>query len=990
MKMLRAYLLLFCQLLCFYSCSAQKKADKLLAECQAQLDSSQYETAFVLAQQAVTIAEQGADSQRHDAYCMAGLAALKSDRSKMEAYYQKLQSLSASQSASGEALRAYLEAQYYHAYPPDMAITLYEKAHALYKRLPGKIHPNAGSALINLAVLESDRKNHERGLSLLRDAHTILEACYGPEHPSVARVFHNLGYIQYRQGRFVEAKNNVERAMTIRKKKLNPYHREVVATYLQYGLVLNGLGRFEDALDYFEQARIDGEKVKGGAQIINYAKANIGLAYGSMGYFNLSKKAYYDILEDDKKIDNEDARKWEMATTYFNIAVAWKDESRFDSALYYYRMALQYSTPDHTERAYFLNGMGKAWEGLGRIDSAKHYFLEGYKLWTDAQSGQTRLAATSCFNLAGICLKQGRFSDALDWNEKGQDLFGYQNGDDLSAIFGLHNLCLLLSQEAQIKLNQSGKVNLRAAQESCDKAMLALQTALEAYDNGEAREAVNASEASMAYEQNILLNREISVQTGDKSYLEKSFLASEQAKARESVRLLKERDPDKNACYPTDLQKRESDLNDQHIQLKIQLEAMQRSKKWDSIKTRQSEIAKQLAAVRSTMRTAYPDCWHKQHKYESVGIAAIQQKVLEPSQALVECFLGQDSIFFFVVTKAGLKTAARKRHPQLKEWVEILSEKTENNNKPGDIAPVTTAAVHLYEVLIEPVIGYIRGHQRLTIVPDGILAKVPFHLLLKKQVEPGIWPEYQKNYLLHDFAISYQYSADMLYYLKTHKKQQEPSRYLLAGTPFANLNDSLEGVTPGDPMLSPLQNSTTETEAALAIWPGDKMQTNTIDEFWRMAPHYRMLHIPTHGKAEFKERKSSWLAFRNPLNPRLYDKLYAKEFFGKTLNADLTIFSACGSGKGRLRSREGVMAFAQAAMVAGSESAVVTLWNVKTRQSHEVITHFHRALRAGQPKDVALQTAMKQYLESTTGDGNFAHPFYWGHWMLYGNPEPIR
>jgi CHAT domain-containing protein len=568
-------------------------------------------------------------------------------------------------------------------------------------------------------------------------------------------------------------------------------------------------------------------------------------------------------------------------------------------------------------------------------------------------------------------MEQNDFEDALNWNRKGQQYMGYEKGMDFNTVSNLHNLCGLLSQEAQILLKQSGKADLKVAKESCEQAMKAIQIALQESEDGESREAINAAEGSNIYEQNIILNNAFYDQTKDKKYWQQSFLSSEQSRAREMIQMLNDRDSEKTNCYPSTIVERATEYRIKIERLKVALDNTLSVKSRDSLQTVLKEVKKQHHALQKQMKTQYPDCWNRLHTFVPLDVATIQKNVLSPDQVMIEYFVGKKNIFFFVINQQGLFVEQREKDPDFEYLINTLDENMEKNNTPGDIIQITTASIKLYQTLIAPVRQYLDGYSRLVIVPDIPLVKVPFHILLKNEVSsPGTWSQYEKNYLIHEFAISYE------------------SKYLLVGTPAI---DKLEGPSVEDVALPALSNSGLEIDSALSFWPGDRMIHHTIDEFWQLAPQYKIIHIPTHGKAVFKSRASSWLEFKDPSNPSDYAKLYVNDFYSRQLNSDLTIFSACESGRGPLRTREGVLAFGRAALIAGSGSAVVTLWSVKTEKGLKVTTDFHRALKSGMPKDVALQSAMKQYLARTTGYSNFApHPYYWANWVIYGDMKSIR
>ena len=152
------------------------------------------------------------------------------------------------------------------------------------------------------------------------------------------------------------------------------------------------------------------------------------------------------------------------------------------------------------------------------------------------------------------------------------------------------------------------------------------------------------------------------------------------------------------------------------------------------------------------------------------------------------------------------------------------------------------------------------------------------------------------------------------------------------------------------------------------------------------------------------------------------DRITASEILSSwNLNTDLVVLSACSSGLGPYRMGEGYLGFSQALFVAGSDSVILTLWDVDDVASALLIRRFYQNLfsskKAGQThsKATALHEA-KSWLRNLTKDqlskflnefpnhqiGSvrnknlvsrskkslsakpFAHPMYWAGFVLIG------
>src|SRR5262249_20088469 len=103
---------------------------------------------------------------------------------------------------------------------------------------------------------------------------------------------------------------------------------------------------------------------------------------------------------------------------------------------------------------------------------------------------------------------------------------------------------------------------------------------------------------------------------------------------------------------------------------------------------------------------------------------------------------------------------------------------------------------------------------------------------------------------------------------------------------------------------------------------------------------YRYLHLATHGEADHRRALQSALVLAQDHLPdpveqalagqRVYDgRLTAEQILrGWRLDAELVTLSACESGLGRYQGGEGYLGFAQALLLAGARSVVLSLWKV--------------------------------------------------------------
>jgi hypothetical protein len=108
--------------------------------------------------------------------------------------------------------------------------------------------------------------------------------------------------------------------------------------------------------------------------------------------------------------------------------------------------------------------------------------------------------------------------------------------------------------------------------------------------------------------------------------------------------------------------------------------------------------------------------------------------------------------------------------------------------------------------------------------------------------------------------------------------------------------------------------------------------------------------------------------------------LTAREVMHHPLQADLLALSACESGMTQSLGGEEFAGLAQAFLLAGAQSVLVSLWNVNDRATATLMDAFYRAWMGGSDKATALSQAM---VEVRTREG-WDHPYYWGAFRLIG------
>ncbi|MCB0564521.1 MAG: CHAT domain-containing protein [Phaeodactylibacter sp.] len=394
--------------------------------------------------------------------------------------------------------------------------------------------------------------------------------------------------------------------------------------------------------------------------------------------------------------------------------------------------------------------------------------------------------------------------------------------------------------------------------------------------------------------------------------------------------------------------------------------------------------------VMDSIQQQYPKAHRLRYAVHPMVPEQIQQELLNPSQALLQYFVGEEYIFLFVIDREkatlikrpieeGLPDAVRKFRESIYGW----------SQSQGDSLARQYAdyGYQLYQRLVQPVAHLLPEH--LIIIPDGILEYVPFEALLRQATPPGTQSYASYPYLIRDHQISYAHSAQLLQEMKA-TDYQAPRQWILAFAPSFQDPPSLENTLASRRRsLGRLMNNVKEVQSIKSLLRTRiyKGTDATRERFLADAPHYSIIHLATHAKANDEEGEYSYLAFTEIPDSLQNELLYAKDLYSLRLQAEMVVLSACESGVGELRRGEGVISLARGFSYAGAKSLVTTLWRVSDRESAVLMQLFYRQLKEGKPKDEALRVAKLQFIDQNNGAR--AHPFFWGAFILSGDMAPI-
>jgi CHAT domain-containing protein len=315
----------------------------------------------------------------------------------------------------------------------------------------------------------------------------------------------------------------------------------------------------------------------------------------------------------------------------------------------------------------------------------------------------------------------------------------------------------------------------------------------------------------------------------------------------------------------------------------------------------------------------------------------------------------------------------------------------------------------LYQALIQPIETSLRGVEHVFVAPDGPLNLIPFAALVGAD----------GKYLIESHTISYMTSGrDFMRLSGPANPPRAAGPPLVVANPSFDRDSGQASAGPADARLRflPLPGTAAEAKALANVLPDARIYTGT-DASETLLKEMRapsVLHIATHGfflrptgiqtagvtrglsivpppSAPGTQRDDalvlSGLALAGA-NQRAGGSgedgiLTALEAASLDLwGTRLVVLSACETGVGEARNGEGVYGLRRALVLAGSESQVMSLWQVSDTATMDLMSAYYQRLRAGEGRAEALRNVQRRFLQSGSSR---SHPFYWASFIQSGD-----
>ena len=889
----------------------------------------------------------------------------------------------------------------------DTAGSYYERSQKIFEKwAPGG--SQLGTILINLGHVALKQQKWGKAEGYFQDAFAIKALRTGQKRELEGHFYH-LGNTFRSAGEWNRAWDFLNQAYKLQRED-HPHSLKVAATLSSLGFIARKRGHWEQAETYYRQAFDIRKALAPNSLALAGSLTNLGTVFLKRGQLKRAQFYGQRALDIYVKIAPESLA---VATSLNNLGVVAFKRKEFSIAENYFLGALEIReklTPGSEPLATTLNNLGVVAIERGNLNLAECYYRDALNAVADLPPGNFN-QGLFLGNLGDLAMERGRWHEAEAFLSRSN----YILGTLAPGSFDAANCQYFLGMVAQRQENPTlavkwftGAVDVLEIQSSLLGGSLETRFRFRG-DQGR-------------------FYRGLYSQLIQETEFEKAFEFQERSRARTLLEIMAQRELDfAPETLPGKLLEARNTAGFQYQKTQEKLGKLTLGHpEVEGLRDQLFEIHRQYDAINAQIRESFP----KLAPPKPLGLPQIKA-ALEPGTVLMSfCVLEKQTALFLVRKDAPLQviTIPEGRAFWDEKVSEILGGAFMDHSKLFFPDFLQQSGV-LYQLLIAPAMPHLQSAQRLVVIPDGALKKLPFALLYDLQ---------SQRYLIEKKPLSTVVSATV--YAELKRRPNKPLRRMVAlGDPLYPYQDSLSATTvdgsheseqnrADGALIAPDHKNNFDfvvrsRMARHGPWPrlpqtanevnqiatlfGEQAQTHlgreaTEDVAKTLGQDVDVVHIAAHGFTDDHRALDSGLVLT--LNEDFQEGeengiLHAWEIIeSMRLDANLVVLSACQTALGKDAGGEGLIGLTHAFQFAGARSIVASFWNVNDVSTAVLMEKFYRYLKEGHNKATALQKAQIDLIRNPVklkrqgGIGrwlpakNFdaSHPYHWAAFQLIG------
>ncbi|HEX6222866.1 MAG TPA: CHAT domain-containing protein [Chryseolinea sp.] len=738
-------------------------------------------------------------------------------------------------------------------------------------------------------------------------------------------------------------------------------------------------------------------------QCKEYKAKNISdqkLAHSAMAHY---KEALRILLPQKEKISYKGA----LMSAYTRLAATSSFMNQYDSAIYYLHESIKFQGSNEPTLSGTYSDFGDLYMKQHKYSLAKEYFDKGIAIANAGYQGKHFRKVIPMLKKTELLLMQQNFLGALETCQVAlsQVVKGFDNAKDLHALPAVDreaNIDLVLDG-----LTLKGRIHLALYKKSNDDielktSLASYQTAIEVIEDAQKRFPEGEYKQTLAAKAHPLY--EYALDAAFTSY-EKNpgshHLTELIFKLLESNKSTMLRDASTSSLafnyqdVPTSTLEKESILKGSIASMRARLYENPVDSSAIEWKRELYALTRQYDSILTKIRNDHPRYFELKYGDHLLSIDEAKA-ALAPETLMLEYFWGDRSIYILGLSKSHFVVKRIALYEEIKNSVSDLIKligSSETDSKVRQALPFAKISNATYTRLLKPVIDAFADEliRTLVIIPDGLLAYLPFDLLVtshkKEETTYGAL-----SYLLRSYVIRNIFSASEL--LANDTKKSYSVNYMGFAPDYSNFNWQPDA-TRGKEFGTALTHNVEEITAAASFFDGKVFTQNeaTEETFRTVSGDGKMLHLSMHGFVNDLVPSFSALLFTSADSSDDQDAnndgvLHLHELYNIAINAELAVLSACETGTGRFARGEGSMSLGRAFRYAGCENIIMSLWKVNDNTTARLMKELFSNLNLGMGKDEALRQAKLDFINNSENK-YFTHPYYWSGFVLTGDSAPV-
>ncbi len=735
------------------------------------------------------------------------------------------------------------------------------------------------------------------------------------------------------------------------------------------------LGDSQDALDTYAKALEAWRALKDEQQEAG-ALNDLGILYVQMGDYAQSGAFHNQALEIRRRTKDISGQ----AESLNNIGQLRHNTGDYAGARAAYEEALKLQRSNHFTRGegYALQGLADASEAMGRHEQALIQAKESVRLLHEIGE---------------------RAGEGYAWQVVARCYLGMQRRDEAHASF-LHALELEreVGQQKEQAETLTALAGLELSQGRPEESLTRIEEGLALIEHGRAGvispdlRSKYAAKNREAYELAVNVSMQLAKKNPSGDFERTAFGFSERTHARGLLDSLAENQAGIREGADPVSAARQKEL-EQELNAKMDSLARTRPADKSRVDREIGELLRRSEQLAVALRQTSPR-YAALTSPQPPDVAEVQ-KLLSADSVLLEYLASPDKTWLWAIEQNRLTTFQLPGRKELGVAVTRLYSSLTARNRTDSSETLaqrqmriarsdvgSTILIKRLRTLLVPRGAVGAQHRTVLVVADDLLHHVPFSALMPQS------------------SVVMLPSAGMLQELKSRSNQVGlRSSLLLIADPVFSADDERLGPArrqgvpdTGEPVLTRLRRSRDEVaqiavlskpaetviatglEASPAVLKGDDLS------------QFGLIHIASHAILNDSRPELSGIALssfdRNGAPQPGFLRLH--EIYNLRLRSGLVTLSACGTALGPDVRGEGLVSLARGFLFAGTSRVLASLWSVDDRATEEFMARFYSSIYK---QGLAPAAALHAAAVSMRRNGRWASPYYWGGFVLQGDPE---